>query len=68
MHDLTFVNRVLTHVTGLKGDAKKQVNTWTRIHGVFTAISEELPDVPLYYPIAAMVRLLLLSSFVDCGA
>jgi len=58
MHDLTFVNRVLTHVTGLKGDAKKQVNTWTRIHGVFTAISEELPDVPLYYPIAAMANTL----------
>ena len=56
MHDAAFVRRVLDHVTQLTGAAKARVNTWTRIHGVFTAVSEELPDVPLFYPLAAMVR------------
>ena len=55
MHEQTFVLRVLKNIMGLQGIEKQRVSTWTRIHGVFTAISEELHDVPLYYPLAAMV-------------
>ena len=58
MHDISFVRRVLNHVSSLEGEARARVNVWPRIHGVFTAVSEELQDVPLYYPISSMVRLL----------
>ena len=69
MHDQAFVLRVLKNIMDLQGSAKQRVSTWTRIHGVFTAISEELHDVPLYYPLAAMVRNCFSShGFLQCWA
>ncbi len=56
MHDQGFIRSVLDHVTALEGEAKKRVNVWPRVHGVFTAVCEELPDVPLYWPMAAMAN------------
>lgn len=45
IHDLDFVGRVLEAVTTNPG----RFHTSMRIQGVLSVITEELPDVPLYY-------------------
>lgn len=55
IHDMSYVKRVLTRVNAFEATGKHRFKTWQRMRGVFMAISEEIPDVPLHYPLAAMV-------------
>lgn len=57
IHDLDFVGQVLEAVTTNPG----RFHTSTRIQGVLSVVTEELPDVPLYYTLDQ------LSSTVHCN-
>ncbi|XP_051024867.1 tRNA (guanine(26)-N(2))-dimethyltransferase isoform X2 [Acomys russatus] len=57
IHDLDFVGRVLEAVTANPG----RFHTSKRIQGVLSVVSEELPDVPLYYTLDH------LSSTIHCN-
>ncbi|XP_075404009.1 tRNA (guanine(26)-N(2))-dimethyltransferase isoform X1 [Tenrec ecaudatus] len=57
LHDLDFVSRVLQAVTANPG----RFHTSERIRGVLSVITEELPDVPLYYTLDH------LSSTIHCN-
>ncbi|XP_037583495.1 tRNA (guanine(26)-N(2))-dimethyltransferase isoform X2 [Cebus imitator] len=57
IHDLDFVGRVLEAVSTNPG----RFNTSERIRGVLSVITEELPDVPLYYTLDQ------LSSTIHCS-
>ncbi|XP_021026344.1 tRNA (guanine(26)-N(2))-dimethyltransferase isoform X2 [Mus caroli] len=57
IHDLDFVGRVLDAVTANPG----RFHTSTRIQGVLSVVTEELPDVPLYYTLDQ------LSSTIHCN-
>lgn len=47
IHDIKFVKEIVQRVENEKGPFEP--GTKTRIHGMLTAVSEELPDVPLFY-------------------
>ncbi|XP_011810329.1 PREDICTED: tRNA (guanine(26)-N(2))-dimethyltransferase [Colobus angolensis palliatus] len=57
IHDLDFVGRVLEAVSANPG----RFHTSERIRGVLSVITEELPDVPLYYTLDQ------LSSTIHCN-
>ncbi|CAH6813381.1 Trmt1 [Phodopus roborovskii] len=57
IHDLDFVGRVLEAVTTNPG----RFHTSKRIQGVLSVVTEELPDVPLYYTLDQ------LSSTIHCN-
>ncbi|XP_028717634.1 tRNA (guanine(26)-N(2))-dimethyltransferase isoform X1 [Peromyscus leucopus] len=57
IHDLDFVGRVLEAVTTNPG----RFHTSKRIQGVLSVVTEELPDVPLYYTLDH------LSSTIHCN-
>ncbi|XP_073882161.1 tRNA (guanine(26)-N(2))-dimethyltransferase isoform X5 [Macaca fascicularis] len=57
IHDLDFVGRVLEAVSANPG----RFHTSQRIRGVLSVITEELPDVPLYYTLDQ------LSSTIHCN-
>lgn len=57
IHDLDFVGRVLAAVSASPG----RFRTSERIRGVLSVITEELPDVPLYYTLDQ------LSSTIHCN-
>ncbi|XP_057565172.1 tRNA (guanine(26)-N(2))-dimethyltransferase isoform X2 [Hippopotamus amphibius kiboko] len=57
LHDLDFVGRVLEAVSANPG----RFHTSERIRGVLSVITEELPDVPLYYTLDQ------LSSAIHCN-
>ncbi|XP_040846706.1 tRNA (guanine(26)-N(2))-dimethyltransferase [Ochotona curzoniae] len=57
IHDLEFVSRVLEAVSANPG----RFHTSERIQGVLSVVSEELPDVPLYYTLDQ------LSSTIHCS-
>ncbi|KAK7797036.1 hypothetical protein U0070_015832 [Myodes glareolus] len=57
IHDLDFVGRVLESVTTNPG----RFHTSKRIQGVLSVVTEELPDVPLYYTLDH------LSSTIHCN-
>ncbi|KAM6218757.1 tRNA (guanine(26)-N(2))-dimethyltransferase [Rhynchocyon petersi] len=57
LHDLDFVGRVLEAVSANPG----RFHTSERIRGVLSVITEELPDVPLYYTLDQ------LSSTIHCN-
>uniref|UniRef100_A0A8C2SJM2 tRNA (guanine(26)-N(2))-dimethyltransferase n=1 Tax=Capra hircus TaxID=9925 RepID=A0A8C2SJM2_CAPHI len=57
LHDLEFVGRVLEAVSANPG----RFHTAERIRGVLSVITEELPDVPLYYTLDQ------LSSTIHCN-
>lgn len=57
IHDLDFVGRVLDAVTTNPG----RFHTSMRIQGVLSVVTEELPDVPLYYTLDQ------LSSTIHCN-
>ena len=46
LHDLDWVTAALDRI---EAGVDKHLSTTERLHGVLTAVSEELPDVPLYY-------------------
>lgn len=47
MHDIEWVRQLLTRVESYRGPFPP--GTRKRIHGMLTSVSEELPDVPLFY-------------------
>uniref|UniRef100_A0A8C6RWR8 tRNA (guanine(26)-N(2))-dimethyltransferase n=1 Tax=Nannospalax galili TaxID=1026970 RepID=A0A8C6RWR8_NANGA len=57
IHDLDFVNRVLEAVS----TNPSRFHTSERIQGVLSVVTEELPDVPLYYTLDQ------LSSTIHCN-
>ncbi|XP_006918808.1 tRNA (guanine(26)-N(2))-dimethyltransferase isoform X1 [Pteropus alecto] len=57
IHDLDFVGRVLEAVSANPG----RFHTSERIRGVLSVVTEELPDVPLYYTLDQ------LSSTIHCS-
>eukprot|EP00123_Amoebidium_parasiticum_P015566 comp23035_c2_seq2/m.36836 comp23035_c2_seq2/g.36836 ORF comp23035_c2_seq2/g.36836 comp23035_c2_seq2/m.36836 type:complete len:553 (-) comp23035_c2_seq2:78-1736(-) len=54
MHDHVFVGKVLEHVTANKSLYK----TVDRIIGMLSVVSEELPDVPLFYGLHSLAGIL----------
>ncbi|XP_006730625.2 tRNA (guanine(26)-N(2))-dimethyltransferase isoform X1 [Leptonychotes weddellii] len=58
LHDLDFVGRVLEAVSTNPG----RFHTSERIRGVLSVITEELPDVPLYYTLDQLSRTIRCST------
>ena len=55
IHDAEWVAAALDRVAA---ECDEHLSTTERIHGVFTAVSEELMDVPLYYTIPDICKTL----------
>ena len=50
LHDLEVVNEALERLEETPSSRViEALHTKTKIHGLLTVVSEELPDVPLYY-------------------
>lgn len=60
IHDMEWVGQLLTRVESYRGPYPP--STRKRIHGMLTSVSEELPDVPLFYTLPDMCSTLHCNS------